>query len=177
MNLLENIFEEMPDVIPEDPIEINVDTVEISTEPEVMNKEGPDPGPSAGISQQLIDAIKDEWTTIDMYNLMAITADNEGHADLAKIIRDINSEENNHVGMLQKALLQLSPVTAFIADGESEASETLQESLKRLDERWMDAKAQELEEKGRENWDEDDWQAWIYIDAIRNEEAYFDSEE
>ena len=40
---------------------------------------------------------------------------------------------------------------------------------------WADEKMQELMEKPREQWDEDDWDAYNYIEQIRFESGYYDS--
>lgn len=40
---------------------------------------------------------------------------------------------------------------------------------------WADAKMQELMEKPREHWDEDDWDTYHYIEQLRFESGYYDS--
>lgn len=39
---------------------------------------------------------------------------------------------------------------------------------------WADEKMDELERKGRENWDESDWNAYHYIEQLRFENGYYD---
>lgn len=39
---------------------------------------------------------------------------------------------------------------------------------------WADERMAELMEKGRENWDEDDWEAYHYIEQTRFENGYYD---
>ena len=96
----------------------------------------PESGAATGIAGMLIDAINDEWETINRYNSMISTIrgmlediDNiEGITagdlqDTAEIIEDINNEENNHVGMLQSALALYSENVETIKDGEKEADD------------------------------------------------------
>ena len=84
---------------------------------------GPKEGQAFGLSSMIIEAINDEWKTIDMYNSMMITAQEEGYPDFVKVIEDIASEENRHVGQLQEILKTISPNAKVIADGEQEAKE------------------------------------------------------
>lgn len=83
---------------------------------------GPAVGPEAGLSTLLIDAINGEWETINEYNTLAINAREEGYHEIAAIIDEINTEENKHVGQLQKALEMISPNTSAIKQGEEEAT-------------------------------------------------------
>ena len=39
---------------------------------------------------------------------------------------------------------------------------------------WADERMAELEAKGRENWDENDWEAFHYIEHVRFESGYYD---
>ncbi len=39
---------------------------------------------------------------------------------------------------------------------------------------WADWRYDKLMEKGRENWDEDDWDAYNYIENLWAEREYFD---
>lgn len=39
---------------------------------------------------------------------------------------------------------------------------------------WSDRRMEELEKKGRENWDADDWEAYHYIEQIRFDSGYYD---
>lgn len=39
---------------------------------------------------------------------------------------------------------------------------------------WADERMAELEAKGRENWDEGDWEAFHYIEQVRFESGYYD---
>jgi rubrerythrin len=90
---------------------------------------GPPMGPEAGISSLLIDAINDEWSTIDKYNGLVITARNEGFEDIARILEEINTEENKHVGQLQELLKTISPNTDAISDGEEEAEDYIDDDI------------------------------------------------
>lgn len=39
---------------------------------------------------------------------------------------------------------------------------------------WADEKMEKLEQKGKENWDIDDWEAFCYIEQLRGENGYYD---
>lgn len=39
---------------------------------------------------------------------------------------------------------------------------------------WTDERMAELEAKGRENWDENDWEAFHYIEQLRFESGYYE---
>lgn len=93
---------------------------------EEVKPTGPSYGPDAGLSEMIINAINDEWETISVYNSLAITAREEGREDIARVIDDINQEENKHVGQLQEVLKLLSPVTNEIESGEEEGKEQLE---------------------------------------------------
>lgn len=99
----------------------NTSTNECLTE----DLEGPKEGPEYGLSSLLNDAIQDEFKTIDLYNTLAVTARAEGFENIAKVIEEINVEENRHVGQLQEALKLLSPNASAIDDGEVEGQEQL----------------------------------------------------
>lgn len=91
-------------------------------------REGPVPGPDSMLSNMLIGAINGEWDTIVFYNDLITNLLSQGESAIADIIKDINNEENIHVGQLQKALEQLSPNTISIGDGEKEAEKALQKT-------------------------------------------------
>lgn len=95
---------------------------------------GPKEGAACGIASLLIDAINGEWETIETYNSLAVTARAEGFEDFAKVIDDINTEENIHVGQLQELLKTISPNAEAIKDGEEEGKEQLEEELEELEE-------------------------------------------
>lgn len=89
------------------------------------NLQGPPEGSDSGLASVIISAINDEWQTISTYNDLANIARGEGREDIAKVIDDINAEENNHVGMLQEVMKDLSSVTSEISSGEEEAANML----------------------------------------------------
>ena len=91
--------------------------------------EGPKEGPEAGLSSLINEAIQDELKTIDIYNSLAITARSEGYKDIAKMIDEINTEENKHVGQLQEALKSISPNAIAIEDGTEEGQEQLSNAV------------------------------------------------
>lgn len=78
-----------------------------------------------GIAALLIDSINGEWDTIKLYNDLIVAAESYGYPDIADVIRDINKEENLHVGQLQTALETISPVTSAIDEGSIEAESQL----------------------------------------------------
>lgn len=42
---------------------------------------------------------------------------------------------------------------------------------------WADERMQELQDKGRENWDEADWDAYHYIEQARFESGYYEEDD
>ena len=115
-----------------------IDKIKLETQPitESLNEdtdtvavEGPKEGPEAGLSSLINEAIQDELKTIDIYNSLAITARNEGYEDIAKMIDEINTEENKHVGQLQEALKSISPNAIAIEDGTAEGQEQLSNAV------------------------------------------------
>lgn len=103
---------------------------------EVMR--GPEVGATAGLASLLITAINNEWETVEEYNTLAIMARENGYEDLAKLIDDINSEENNHIGMLQAALKTISPNAEAIEGGEEEATEFIDTDFVDDDVSWFE---------------------------------------
>ena len=115
-----------------------IDKIKLETQPitESLNEdtdtvavEGPKEGPEAGLSSLINEAIQDELKTIDIYNSLAITARSEGYEDIAKMIDEINTEENKHVGQLQEALKSISPNAIAIEDGTAEGQEQLSNAV------------------------------------------------
>lgn len=98
-----------------------------SDEEEAIEDKTPEIGPDLGLSTLLIKAINDEWNTIEFYNNLIATAEQEGHEDIVAVVRDINAEENIHVGQLQELLKKISPITDNIGKGEEEAAEQVEE--------------------------------------------------
>ncbi len=39
---------------------------------------------------------------------------------------------------------------------------------------WADERMEKLQAKGRINWNEDDWDAFHYIEQVRHESGYYD---
>ena len=103
-----------------------VETIDKIEEPdEPIKKQGPQVGPDTGIAALLIDAINDEWSTIDKYNSIITMLSEEGKFDMIPVIQDITAEENTHVGQLQELLQSISPNVENIVDGETEAKEQM----------------------------------------------------
>ena len=86
---------------------------------------GPEIGPGAGLTSLLIDSINKEWDTINEYNSIAITAEDAGYETIAKVLEEINTEENKHVGQLQELLKLLSPNAEAIDQGKEEAEDQI----------------------------------------------------
>ena len=86
---------------------------------------GPALGPEAGFTTMLIEAINGEWDTVNLYNSIAANAREAGFEDIAKVLDEINTEENKHIGQLQELLKTISPNAAAIPDGEQEAKEII----------------------------------------------------
>lgn len=92
----------------------------------VEEEPNPEPGPDMGVANLLITLINGEWDTIKDYNDFIATISAEGgYDDMLAAIQDIVSEENVHVGQLQKLLQQISPDALKIAQGEQEAQEQI----------------------------------------------------
>lgn len=101
-------------------------------------KESPKNEVDTGISNLLIDAIKDEFETIKLYNSIIEQIRAEDREDIISILQDIVNEENVHVGQLQKALEIYSPNADSIEHGSEEAEEqmkidSINESIQNLD--------------------------------------------
>jgi hypothetical protein len=103
---------------------LNEDVADDIDTPPMM---GPEEGPKYGISSLINQAIQDELKTIDEYNSLALNARSEGFEDIAKVIDEINTEENKHVGQLQEILKIVSPNAEAIDDGEDEGEEQLED--------------------------------------------------
>ena len=94
------------------------------------SEETPATPESNGVAKLILDAINDESDTIKMYNDLIANTDNE---DIIKIIQDITAEENNHLGMLQKALEIVSPNASNIEDGVEEAESMISDDAPTAD--------------------------------------------
>lgn len=116
MILDDNSFEE---IVPSDisNAEINIPTLDDKP------LESPLFGKDLELSGMLINALKDELSTIQMYNVLITNLTT--HVEMKDVILDIISEENKHVGQLQKLLSLISPNTEEIQNGIVEASEQL----------------------------------------------------
>lgn len=91
---------------------------------------GPKEGPESGLASLINSAIQDEFSTIQLYNDLAVTARSEGYEDIATVIDSINTDENTHVGQLQDLLKTISPNANAIDDAETVVNdeETITES-------------------------------------------------
>lgn len=149
--LNEDLFDDLPDVIPEEPIVVGT-----QSEPTKQEQNN-------AVSAMLIDAINGEWDTIDLYNNIIVNLDGTCDADIIAVIQDIVDEENIHVGQLQRALAMVSPQTNKIADGEQEAEEQLTDK--------------ESVEEGltlSEDWEEDNWEVEPSAKDVKFDQAVKD---
>lgn len=89
---------------------------------EDLEQETPQTANDTGLANMLIHAINGEWETISEYNDILTVIRNNGQFDMIPVIEDILSEENKHVGQLQKILETISGNVADISEGEQEAS-------------------------------------------------------
>lgn len=122
---VEELTDEMLKEIEEEQKEKNEKLSESLEDISVETMDGPKEGPEMGIASMLNTAIQDELKTIDFYNSVSVTALSEGFEDIAKLIDEINTEENKHVGQLQEALKLVSPNANAIEDGMAEGEEQL----------------------------------------------------
>ena len=111
-----------------DSISVEVDG-EIVTDPPVDEPTTDTPveefGPKLAITDMLLQAINDENTTIQQYNNMIATCNDEGFEAIANVLKHIAEEENIHVGMLQHAMTTISDQANTIEDGKVEAEEIM----------------------------------------------------
>ena len=108
------------------------DFIDLEGTPSTMIDQEPAPGPAtpveSGVASLLMDAIKDEWSTIDKYNSIIATLRETPGIDptpYEAILTHINEEELKHVGEIQELLKQISPNTQEIAKGQQEAKSEL----------------------------------------------------
>lgn len=90
---------------------------------------GPASGAATGVVSMLIDAMNDEWETINKYNSMITTlrevpeiVNPEGYI---KVLEEIVNEETRHAGQLQELIKQISPNAVEVANGQREAKAQL----------------------------------------------------
>lgn len=91
---------------------------------------GPAQGSDTGVASELIALINDEWEAIEGYNnaiasLRAVSNMNPFYEEAVKVLEEISSEENRHVGQLQEVLRRISPNAADINKGAAEAKNQL----------------------------------------------------
>lgn len=116
--LSESLKEDVDDVVMIEVPDVIADIKETDITPK-----GPEVGVDTGIADMLLDLINGENDTIKDYNIFK--ANLESHPEFISAIEDITNEENNHVGMLQTLLKQISPNVETIKQGEAEAEKDL----------------------------------------------------
>jgi uncharacterized phage infection (PIP) family protein YhgE len=95
---------------------------------EDLKQETPQTANDTGLANMLIHAINGEWETISEYNDILTVIRNNNQFDMIPVIEDILSEENKHVGQLQKILETISGNVEDITEGEQEASEQMSDT-------------------------------------------------
>lgn len=119
-SILDKEFERYSPMVTDESLTESIDTVV---------EEGPKEGAEFGLASLLNTAIQEELKTVDTYNSLAITARAEGYEDIAKMIDEINTEENKHIGQLQEALKSVSPNAIAIEDGTAEGQEQMSNAI------------------------------------------------
>ena len=120
MKLSEELFELvddsvfMPNITPAPDIEL--------TDVEASSIE---PGPELGVSNLLMQSIKDIYSMIEGYNSLSIALSDLKKEEMSQTISNIISEEHRHIGMLQELLKKVSPNAENI-----EVVDIINESLK-----------------------------------------------
>ena len=80
-----------------------------------------------GIASTINSLIKDEWEAIEGYNsAIATLKQSNSHEDMVSVLTDIATEENKHVGQLQKLMELVSPNAGQIKVGEAEAEKQIE---------------------------------------------------
>ena len=74
-----------------------------------------------GLAGLIYDGIVDEWETIKFYDSVIGVAKNQNRDDIVRVIEDIKTEENRHVGQLQQLLETVQRNIKPIKLGETEA--------------------------------------------------------
>lgn len=116
--LSESLTEDIDDVVVIDVPDVIADIKE-----DELTPSGPAVGEDTGIADLLLNLINGENDTIRDYNTFKANLDS--HPEFISVIDDIANEENNHVGMLQTLLKQISPNVETIKQGEAEAEKDL----------------------------------------------------
>lgn len=107
----------------DDVVVIDVPDVIADIKEDELTPSGPAVGEDTGIADLLLNLINGENDTIRDYNTFKANLDS--HPEFVSVIDDIANEENNHVGMLQTLLKQISPNVETIKQGEAEAEKDL----------------------------------------------------
>ena len=117
------LSESLTEDVVDDVVMIEVPDVIADIKETDITPKGPEVGVDTGIADMLLDLINGENDTIRDYNIFK--ANLESHPEFISAIEDITNEENNHVGMLQTLLKQISPNVETIKQGEAEAEKDL----------------------------------------------------
>lgn len=83
------------------------------------------PAESIGITDMLIQAVTDEYSTIAQYNSLIAVLNDSGYHEIAAVVSHINEEEQIHVGMLQHAMEEISNQAKKVEDGKKEAEQII----------------------------------------------------
>lgn len=106
--------------------EVITDTSNDVEEPVVdVGSEETEPSVELGLVEMLMQAVKDEYSTISFYNGLTANLNECGKKDIAAVISHINEEENIHVGQLQYCIEKLSQQSTVIESGKEEAEKII----------------------------------------------------
>lgn len=94
-------------------------------ESETIDAQPIEVGAAVGMASVICDLIKDEYEAIDGYNAAIATAQVEGFEDAARVLAEIQAEENIHVGQLQEIMKLFDPNAGKVEDGQAEGAEQL----------------------------------------------------
>lgn len=86
-------------------------------------------GPEIGMASVINSLIVDEYEAIEGYNSAIVTAQAEGFDDAARVLTEIQAEENIHVGQLIEVMKLFDPNADKVEDGKEEGSEQLSNPL------------------------------------------------
>lgn len=115
-----------------DKIEVLTEDIDTTAKPDVVPtvdvkaSSNPNVGLPLGLATTLSGLVQDEWEAIDGYNDAIAALQTLNNTDeLITVLKDITTDEYNHVGCLEKALSLIAPVSDNIEAGKAEATEQI----------------------------------------------------
>ena len=70
--------------------------------------------------------IRTEWDSVDLYNAMLITLEDQNRSDIIDIVNNIISDHYIHIGQLEKALQLINVNAEDIEDGKDSIEDTVE---------------------------------------------------